>query len=585
MAPLPAVQLKILLVSVLLTLTSAVPAGFPLAVQKPLCKVIPGTLNWPSAESWNRLNEPTGGRLLRPPPPGAVCHPGQPTYDAAECPAVLAGWSTFEFHQADPISTDWNQWNNDSCLPQQADPYSGQGYPVFVINTTTPEHIKLGVNFASEHNIRLVVKSSGHDYLGRSVAPNSLYIWVHRLKGLETHSSFRPQSCNVDIEASAVTAGAGSQMFELYSALDALNQTTVGGNRRTVSLGGYLTGGGHSILAPRYSLAADQVLEMELVTPTGDIVTANQCQNQDLFWAMRGIRLAFGGCSTFGILISATIKTFPSPQIVATPYIFDVVAYVLAQYPSLSDRGVSGYSFFFQALPTLFDGGATTVGGIYMQMNLQDSTVEAMAQLWEPIFEHINSTWPGFHAGFTSKNYTPFNNWFLDYLEVAEAGVDRLVGSRLLGADVLTANLTLNAEVFKRFATSGVGAAYLMSGKGVQNTQPRGGGNAALPAWGWAYVHAVLGQMFEPLNATARAEAFELVNYALDPMRELAPDSGAYMNEADPQEPDWQHQFWGSHYDRLVYIKRAIDPEDVLWCNPCVGNERWKEVGDQLYQA
>lgn len=79
-------------------------------------------------------------------------------------------------------------------------------------------------------------------------------------------------------------------MFELYSALDALNQTTVGGNRRTVSLGGYLTGGGHSILAPRYSLAADQVLEMELVTPTGDIVTANQCQNQDLFWAMRGIR-------------------------------------------------------------------------------------------------------------------------------------------------------------------------------------------------------------------------------------------------------------------------------------------------------
>lgn len=168
---------------------------------------------------------------------------------------------------------------------------------------------------------------------------------------------------------------------------------------------------------------------------------------------------------------------------------------------------------------------------------------------------------------------------------MAEAGVDRLVGSRLLGADVLTANLTLNAEVFKRFATSGVGAAYLMSGKGVQNTQPRGGGNAALPAWGWAYVHAVLGQMFEPLNATARAEAFELVNYALDPMRELAPDSGAYMNEADPQEPDWQHQFWGSHYDRLVYIKRAIDPEDVLWCNPCVGNERWKEVGDQLYQA
>ncbi|KAK0703510.1 hypothetical protein B0T26DRAFT_744309 [Lasiosphaeria miniovina] len=419
MSPLPAVQLKTLLVFVLLTLTSAVLAGLPLA-QKPLCKAIPGTPDWPSAESWNRLNESTGGRLLRPPPPGAVCHPGQPTYDAAKCPTVLDGWSTFDFYQADPISTDWNQWDNDSCLPQQADPCS-----------------------ASEHNIRLVVKSSGHDYLGRSVAPNSLSIWVHHLEGLETHSSFRPKSCNVNIETSAVTTGAGSQMFELYSALDASNQTIVGGNGR-------------------------MVLEIELVTPTRDIVTVNECQNQDLLWAMRG-----GGGSTFGILTSVTMKTFPSPQIAATslyvttpdttsPYIFDVVAYVLAQYPSLSDRGVSGYSFFFQALPNLFDGGATTVGGIYMQMNLQDST-------------------------------------FLDYFEVAEAGVDRLVGSRLLGADVLTTNITLNAE-------------------DVKNVQPRGDGNAVLPAWRWnTSTQVLLGQKFEPLNATARAEAFELVNYALDP--------------------------------------------------------------------
>jgi hypothetical protein len=30
------------------------------------------------------------------------------------------------------------------------------------------------------------------------------------------------------------------------------------------------------------------VMEIELVTAAGDIVIANECQNQDYFWAMRG---------------------------------------------------------------------------------------------------------------------------------------------------------------------------------------------------------------------------------------------------------------------------------------------------------
>jgi FAD/FMN-containing dehydrogenase len=78
-------------------------------------------------------------------------------------------------------------------------------------------------------------------------------------------------------------------MLEAYQAAAAINHTVVGGNGRSVALGGFLTGAGHSILAPRYGLAADQVLEMEVVTPQGEILIANECQNIDLFWAMRGV--------------------------------------------------------------------------------------------------------------------------------------------------------------------------------------------------------------------------------------------------------------------------------------------------------
>jgi len=117
---------------------------------------------------------------------------------------------------------------------------------------------------------------------------------------------------------------------------------------------------------------------------------------------------------------------------------------------------------------------------------------------------------------------------------------------------------------------------------------------------------AACGAEFAPFSEPAKVAALAELQRYTAPLRKLAPDMGAYMNEvsarrarvsptadgpsreiltgaqADPHEPDWQHQFWGSNYNRLVDIKRRVDPDDVLWCNPCVGNERWHEVGNQL---
>lgn len=136
----------------------------------------------------------------------------------------------------------------------------------------------------------MIVKASGHDYIGRSVAPNSLSIWTRHIQGFQAHSTFSPhRCCGVMINQTAATLGAGTQMYEGYTQLDALNQTMVGGGGKTVGVGGYLTGGGHGLLSAQHGLGADQVLELEVVTPTGKIVIANECQNQDLFWAMRGV--------------------------------------------------------------------------------------------------------------------------------------------------------------------------------------------------------------------------------------------------------------------------------------------------------
>jgi hypothetical protein len=131
------------------------------------CKALPGTSSWPSDAEWKALNKSLSGNLLKPSPPAAVCHPSDPSYSPAACTVVTTQWTDGIFHANDPISGDFPNWNNDSCLPSPQAPCSGLGYPIYVVNASCAEHVSLGINFARKHNIRLNVKGSGHDYLGR----------------------------------------------------------------------------------------------------------------------------------------------------------------------------------------------------------------------------------------------------------------------------------------------------------------------------------------------------------------------------------------------------------------------------------
>lgn len=142
-------------------------ATLSIAWSTPNCKAVPGSADWPSDNAWASLNDSLSGQLIKTLPPGAVCHPTQSTFNAAACPVVQAGWLTSEWHTNDPVSSIENNWNNDTCLPISTDPCSGEGYPIYVINATCAEDVKEGLDFARENNVRLIVKGTGHDYMGR----------------------------------------------------------------------------------------------------------------------------------------------------------------------------------------------------------------------------------------------------------------------------------------------------------------------------------------------------------------------------------------------------------------------------------
>lgn len=70
--------------------------------RRPICRASLGSSDWPSISQWAALNSSVSGRLLKPPPPGAACHPNQPTYHAAECSVVLNGWYSPPLHTENP---------------------------------------------------------------------------------------------------------------------------------------------------------------------------------------------------------------------------------------------------------------------------------------------------------------------------------------------------------------------------------------------------------------------------------------------------------------------------------------------------
>ena len=109
------------------------------------------------------------------------------------------------------------------------------------------------------------------------------------MKGISFHDGFRPRGCGFSIDTPAVTFAPGELMTDINLATSLKNLTVISGGQASVAYGGYMTGSGHGALGPTYGMAADNALELEIVTPGGQIVTANECQNQDLFWAMRGV--------------------------------------------------------------------------------------------------------------------------------------------------------------------------------------------------------------------------------------------------------------------------------------------------------
>ena len=106
--------------------------------------------------------------------------------------------------------------------------------------------VAAAVNFAREHNLRLVVRGGGHSYLGTSNSPDSLLIWTRRMAGSAARRIVPAGTKAAPLPA--VMVGAGAVWGHIYNAVTTKGARLVqGGGCLTVGVAGLVLGGGSEL--------------------------------------------------------------------------------------------------------------------------------------------------------------------------------------------------------------------------------------------------------------------------------------------------------------------------------------------------
>ena len=540
-------------------------------------RVRPGAPGWPADTDWAGLKEAVGGRLA------PVSLPNLADPDVRK---LLAN----PFYVADQVgltqSSGWlDAWRSAPSA--------------YAVAAESAADIAAAVRFARAHNLRLAIKGRGHSYLGASNAPDSLLIWTRAMDGVRVDGPLTGALAGVARvaarRAQAVTVGAGRYMQ--------------GGGCTTVGVAGLLQGGGFGSYSKGFGTAAASLLEAEIVTADGQVRVVNRVKEPELFWALKG-----GGGGTFGVVTRLTLATHELPQTFGAVRL-EIRAHSNEAYRRLLARFVDLYA---TGLCNPHWGEQARAGPdnrLEVSMVFQGLTQEAAGAAFKPLIDFANAggaDYEGQHA-FLAFALPARRFWDGDFMRQIPTATHPDARPSAPSSDFWWSgdgdqvclywhaftSAWLPASLLKPANQARLVDAWFAASRHQEVSFHFNKGLAGAPAAALAatrdtatnpevteaFALAIIadggGSLFagSAANPTFAHASAGRVQDAMKALRACAPGAGAYVNECDYFQADWQKAFWGPNYPRLLRVKHRYDPDGLFTVHHGVGGEAWSADG------
>jgi FAD/FMN-containing dehydrogenase len=166
-------------------------------------------------------------------------------------------------------------------------------YPGAIARCSGAADVVAAVKFARTNDILVSVRGGGHNVAGRALC-DGLVIDLSAMKGVVVD----PQSRTVRVQG-------GATLGDVDRETHAYGLAVPTGVMSKTGIAGLTLGGGVGWLVRKYGLTCDNLISCEVVTADGQLVTASEAVNPDLFWGMRG------GGGNFGIVTSFLYRLHP----------------------------------------------------------------------------------------------------------------------------------------------------------------------------------------------------------------------------------------------------------------------------------
>lgn len=396
------------------------------------------------------------------------------------------------------------------------------------------------VNFARTHELELAVRGGGHQASGLALADDGLAIDLAAMR-----------STTVDPGAGTVRVDGGALWGDVDHATVAFGAAVPSGFIASTGVGGLALGGGIGYLTRRFGLTVDNLLSADVVLADGTLITADEQQHSDLFWALRG------GGGNFGVITSFTFTMHQIGEqgsIIGGP-----VLYKMADAPAV----MRWYRELLPTLPEELSGwiglltippappfpeelwGTKSCGIVWCYTGAHDVAEQVLA----PVREFGSPLLVGLHQ-------MPFN--------VLQQAFDGLYPAGLQWywrADFVTEISDAAIAVHARFGAS------LPTGHSSMHLYPIDGAAArvrpdatafAYRDGGWAGV--IVGVDPDPANAKLITDWTKSYHDQLHPTTA----GGAYVNFMMDEGAERIRASYLHNYERLARIKAQYDPANLF---------------------